>query len=302
MTTYLKPTPVPLSIDEYLDTISDERVLQVATTAVYNAASSRIAYIGLGMAAQVISAHRNLADGSTITMSEAIETVNGMEFRGQILSDMGGDYVSRALLVRNLALVKQRMEDRIRMHWPEFAGRSLMDELMRTAEPRLVRAGDVDAIYEHFDKELAREDIIRGLQQDAETEAARNRARIDIAHKLLVASNECLVEGTNRASDLTEPNLTSDDERRLLERIEPALKRFEVECLAGKARGFSNSIERLASARTSKDARAVLVRTLAHSRFHEDAGAAPGLKPEVPVNVTSNATHDARYLESMTKF
>lgn len=257
-----KEEPRPITLDEFLETIADDRVKQLCASAVYNACGSRIAYQCLGLAATMQATARETAE-HPITAAEALAVLDDEAERAKAMDSMGMTYTDRANLIATLMRVRYNMQNLIEQSWPDFKGRGIDEELARTIEPRAINPADIDAIHEHLEGAIDKSDIVAGLKSDYARDASQAKERIHLA--TIIA----------HSIDIADPGaeLSAEDELRMMQRVEAALQRFEIECLTGRARGFSNSIERLATAKLGKDLRKRL-NAIARDqrRFHrEDA-------------------------------
>lgn len=289
------PTPPtyngPLTIDELVHGIADERLKQAAAMAVYNATSGRIVYIALGLAATIAATYRQSAD-VVPSYEDAIAALEDDELRSKSFQEAGRDAEDKRTLMSKLMRTRLDAASWIADLWPEFKGRGLDEELARTTEPQQVREQVVEDLHAWFEGEVRKEDIVTGLKQDAARDALANKQRFDLANIIMNEVDPADI-GTS---------LSADDEKRLIQRVETTLKRFEADCLTGKARGFANSIERLSTATMSKAIRTKTIPAmLQHPKFtREDA------KPQVtlsgaPVNLKSQATTEVRKLIAAEK-
>jgi hypothetical protein len=288
LTPKVEPAPTPLTLDEFLSSIPDSRILQAAAFAIYNNVSSRIAYIALGIASKMAATER-AASTEPLGMQDVLKELEEDAERARVMDLMGLEYTDRATTIGKLLRVRQDMHELIEQHWQGFQGRSLDVELARTTQPRAVNPRDVDALFQHFDGELDKNSITHGLNARARTDAERNAERLHLANMIIT--------GIDVADEGTE--LDAADLQRVYERVRGALMQFETDCLTGKAGGFANLIESMATATVSKRIRKGLDAMLARPQFNRGQAVPSGTKPEAPVNVKSQVARDAQYTKAL---
>jgi hypothetical protein len=260
MTPKVEPAPTPLTLDEFLSSIPDSRILQAAAFAIYNNVSSRIAYIALGIASKMAATER-AASTEPLGMQDVLKELEEDAERARVMDLMGLEYTDRATTIGKLLRVRQDMHELIEQHWQGFQGRSLDVELARTTQPRAVNPRDVDALFQHFDGELDKNSITHGLNARARTDAERNAERLHLANMIIT--------GIDVADEGTE--LDAADLQRVYERVRGALMQFETDCLTGKADGHGVQAHPQGAGR---DARATPVQPRPGRAVRHEAGGA----------------------------